>query len=90
MPRNHTTSMLPVPSVHIADRRLLAPSPLGLRLIDSAAFDELSVASVARKEIRGVWTNRLYKKEVIVDRANEMLLEMSDRRNNRLNLRGRV
>lgn len=69
---------------------ILAPSPLGLRLIDSAAFDELSVASVARKEIRGVWTNRLYKKEVIVDRANEMLLEMSDRRNNRLNLRVRV
>lgn len=76
-------------SVNRNGEEILEKSPLGLRFIDQKPFGKLTVKAVEHKSVNQVWTNRLYKKELIVDNANEMLLRLEDEDKRLLNLRVR-
>ncbi len=58
---------------------IVAPSDLGLEFKDQQPFGEMVLSAKREKVIDNVWTNRLYKKEEIVDHANEVTLELAER-----------
>ncbi len=58
---------------------IIAPSELGLEFKGQKPFGEMVVSGKSEKLINNTWTNRLYKKEEIVDHANELTLELTEK-----------
>lgn len=58
---------------------ILKPSALGLQFKGQRPFGEMEVVKSATRTIDQVWTNRLYKKEVVLDRANELALDLREK-----------
>ena len=69
-------------------KEVLKPSRLGLAFKGKKPFGAFEVAKKSERAIDATWTNRLYKKEVVLDRANELTLELreKDAPNRRLDL----
>ena len=67
---------------------VLKPSRLGLAFKGKRPFGAFEVAKRTERAIDVTWTNRLYKKEAILDCANELTLELreKDAPNRRLDL----
>ena len=55
-------------------KEVLKPSRLGLAFKGKKPFGAFEVAKKSERAIDATWTNRLYKKEVVLDRANELAL----------------
>ena len=54
--------------------KLVMPSALGLDFIEPGVNGPFRLLDVRRRAIDSAWTTRLYRKEKVVDRANEMTL----------------
>ena len=69
-------------------KEVLMPSRLGLAFKGKKPFGAFEVVNKAERTIDETWTNRLYKKEVILDYANELTLELREKAapNRRLDL----
>ena len=69
-------------------KEVLKPSRLGLAFKGKKSFGAFEVAKKTERVIDMIWTNRLYKKEVILDNANELTLELREKAapNRRLDL----
>lgn len=65
---------------------LLLPSPLGLDFIGQAPWTGFRVKAATRRSIDSTWTTRLYKKEVVCDRANELEMALEDAKGRLLTL----
>ena len=67
---------------------VILPSALGLQFKGTKPFGEFEVSKRTERAIDETWTNRLYKKEVVLDCANEVTLELKekDAPNRRLDL----
>ncbi len=73
-------------------REVVKPSRLGLVFKGQKPFGAFEVANRVERSIDETWTNRLYKKEVVLDCANELTLELREKAepNRRLDLVFRV
>jgi alpha-glucosidase len=54
--------------------KLVLPSALGLDFIEQGVKGPFKLLEVRRRTIDSAWTTRFYRKEKVVDRANEMTL----------------
>jgi len=55
--------------------KIVQPSALGLDFIEPGPKGPFRMAGAKRREIDSVWKTRLYKKEVVRDRANELMVD---------------
>ncbi len=65
---------------------LVLPSRLGLDFIGQKPWRGFRQKDATRRTIDTTWTTRLYKKEVVVDRANELELALEDAEGRLMNL----
>ncbi len=65
---------------------LVLPSRLGLDFIGQKPWRGFRQKDATRRTIDATWTTRLYKKEVVVDRANELELALEDAEGRLMNL----
>jgi len=58
---------------------VLKQSRLGLSFKGQAPFGAFEVVNRAERQIDETWTNRLYKKEILLDYANELTLQLKEK-----------